>query len=88
MSKNKQLEVPVSAMLEISKILEEKEIENQILGPSEEKAEAVVIEVTCDKEDRETIFELETAIEDAWDELDEDDDEEEDDEDEDDDEDK
>ena len=88
MSKSKQIEVPVSAMLEISKILENKEIENQILGPSDERDGAIVIEVTYDKEDRETIFELETAIEDAWDELDEDDDEQEDDEDEDDDEDK
>ena len=83
MSKNKQLEVPVSAMLEISKILEEKEIENQILGPSDEKDGAIVIEVTYDKEDRENIFELEAAIEDAWEEL-EDEDEDEDDEDDDD----
>ena len=61
MSKSKQFDVPVSAMLEISKILEENEIENQILGPSEEKDEAVVIEVTFEKEDRDTIFELENG---------------------------
>ena len=70
--KSKQFDVPVSAMLGISKILEENEIENQILGPSEEKDEAVVIEVTFEKEDRDTIFELESAIEDAWDEIEED----------------
>ena len=84
MSKSKQFDVPVSAMLDISKILEENEIENQILGPSEEKDEAVVIEVTFEKEDRDTIFELESAIEDAWDDLEEDDESEEDDEDDDD----
>ena len=81
--KSKVFDVPVSAMLEISKIHEEKGIENQILGPSEEKDEAVVIEVSFDREDRETIFELESVIEDAWDEI-EGDDGEEDDEDEDD----
>ena len=81
--KKKQFDVPVSAMLGISKILEENKIENQILGPSEDKDEAVVIEVTFEKEDRETIFELESAIEDAWEELEEDDESEEDDEDDD-----
>ena len=85
MSKSKQIEVPVSAMLEISKILENKEIENQILGPSDERDGAIVIEVTYDKEDRENIFELEAAIEDAWEELEDDDDDEDDDEDDDDD---
>ena len=70
-------------MLEISKILENKEIENQILGPSDERDGAIVIEVTYDKEDREDIFELEAAIEDAWEELEDEDDDDDDDEDDD-----
>ena len=76
MQKSKQIDVPVSAILDIAKILEENEIENQILGPSEEKDEAIVLEVTYEKEERESIFELEAAVEDAWEELEEEDDDE------------
>ena len=82
MTKTKNFDVPVSAILGIAKILEENEIENQILGPSEEEDEAIVLEVSYEKEEREAIFELESAIEDAWEELEEEEEEDDDDDDE------
>jgi hypothetical protein len=69
----KELEVPVDVLLEVSAILVEHNIPNQIIDTDEEE-DSITIEVSFTKEQREVIHEVEDVISDYEEEDDDDDD--------------
>ena len=70
--KTKELIVPVEAIVEIAKMLEASQINNTILGTTED--EEIVIEVEYDRDERQVVFDLEEIIENYGEENEEDDD--------------
>jgi hypothetical protein len=69
----KELEVPVDVLVEVSAILVEHDIPNQIIDTDEEE-DSITIEVSFAKDQREVIHEVEDVISDYEEEDDEDDD--------------
>jgi len=59
----KQLEVPVGALIEVADLLIENEITHQMVATDEDN-DTVTIEVEYDRDDRDTIHEVEDAIDD------------------------
>ena len=59
----KQLEVPVGALIEVADLLIENEITHQMIATDEDN-ETITIEVEYDREERDTIHEIENAIDD------------------------
>jgi hypothetical protein len=69
----KELDIPVGLLLEVADILIENEISHEITGTDAEN-DCITLEVAYDKEQRDTIHEIEDLIDD-YEEEDEDDDE-------------
>jgi sulfur carrier protein ThiS len=59
----KQLEVPVGALIEVADLLIENEITHQMVATDEDN-DTVTIEVEYDRDERDTIHEIENAIDD------------------------
>ena len=59
----KQLEVPVGALMEVADLLIENEITHQMVATDEDN-ETITIEVEYDRDERDTIHEVEDAIDD------------------------
>jgi len=59
----KQLEVPVGALIEVADLLIENEITHQMVATDEDN-DTVTIEVEYDRDERDTIHEVEDAIDD------------------------
>ena len=59
----KQLEVPVGALMEVADLLIENEITHQMVATDEDN-DTITIEVEYDRDDRDTIHEVEDAIDD------------------------
>lgn len=69
----KQLEVPVGALIEVADLLIENEITHQMVATDEDN-DTVTIEVEYDRDERDTIHEIENAIDDYEEDEDESDD--------------
>jgi ribosomal protein S8 len=78
---SKEMEVPISAMIEVTDLLIENEISHSLVATDEDE-DTITIELQYDKDEREIIHEIEDVIEDH---MGEDDDSEEEEEEEDDD---
>ncbi len=59
----KQLEVPVGALMEVADLLIENEITHQMVATDEDN-DTITIEVEYDRDERDTIHEVEDAIDD------------------------
>ena len=59
----KQLEVPVGVLMEVADLLIENEITHQMVATDEDN-DTITIEVEYDRDERDTIHEVENAIDD------------------------
>ena len=80
----RELKVPLTAMVDVARMIEENELTVSIQGPHGDERDTIVIEIQYEAGEREAVHTLEDFIEDAWAEIHEDEDDDEDDENEDD----